>query len=298
MTSSPTVSVIMNCYNGEKYLREAVDSVLAQTYQDWEIVFWDNQSTDRSAEIFRGYGDPRLKYFYAPTHLPLYGARNHAIARATGAFLAFLDVDDWWLPEKLARQVPLFADPEVGIVCGNFWVSSERKNKRWIFHRRPIPRGWVLDDLLASYFPGLLTLVVRKSAIDTLSYPCDPRYHMIGDLDLVVRLSVRWKLDAVQDPIAVYRKHESNDSARHIGRHVNELRCWMQEMAGVGAIRASAGWRSAEDNLTYYDALLHLLGGDRATARRLLPQLSWGPLKARLALLVLSPDFLVRRLKN
>src|SRR5829696_2506866 len=108
--TGPLVSVIMNCFNGEKYLREAIDSVLAQSYTNWEIIFWDNQSTDDSARIVRSYRDPRLKYFYAPTHLPLYGARNHAIDRAAGELIAFLDVDDWWIPSKLEQQVPLFAD--------------------------------------------------------------------------------------------------------------------------------------------------------------------------------------------
>ena len=80
----PLVSVIMNCYDGEKYLTEAIDSVLAQTYQNWEIVFWDNQSTDRSAEIIKSYTDPRVKYFYAPKHTWLYEERNYAIEKASG----------------------------------------------------------------------------------------------------------------------------------------------------------------------------------------------------------------------
>ena len=68
MTSKPLVSILMNCYNGEKFLREAIESVLAQTYNNWELIFWDNQSTDRSAEIFKSYFDKRLKYFYALKH--------------------------------------------------------------------------------------------------------------------------------------------------------------------------------------------------------------------------------------
>ena len=77
MTETPMVSVIMNCFDGETYLPEALDSVLAQTFEDWEIVFWDNQSTDRSAEIFKSYADPRFRYWYAPDHTLLYEARNY-----------------------------------------------------------------------------------------------------------------------------------------------------------------------------------------------------------------------------
>ena len=80
----PLVSVIMNCYNGEKYIREAIDSVISQTYQNWEIIFWDNQSTDRSAEIVKGYNEPRIRYVYAQKHTLLYEARNYAIVESSG----------------------------------------------------------------------------------------------------------------------------------------------------------------------------------------------------------------------
>ena len=66
MKNQPLVSVIMNCYNGEEYLSHAINSVLNQTYKNWEIIFWDNQSTDKSAEIFKAYNDKRLKYYSAP----------------------------------------------------------------------------------------------------------------------------------------------------------------------------------------------------------------------------------------
>ena len=74
MTSKPLVSILMNCYNGEKFLREAIESIQSQTYHNWELIFWDNQSTDQSAEIFKSYVDRRLKYFYTealPIKIPV-----------------------------------------------------------------------------------------------------------------------------------------------------------------------------------------------------------------------------------
>jgi len=97
---NPKVSVIMNCYNGEKYLKEAIDSVYAQTYPDWEIVFWNNASTDRSAEIARGY-DMRLRYFEEEEKIPLGAARNRALEQTRCNFVAFLDWDDLCMPGKL-----------------------------------------------------------------------------------------------------------------------------------------------------------------------------------------------------
>jgi glycosyltransferase involved in cell wall biosynthesis len=298
MINQPLVTVVMNCYNGEKYLREAIDSVFAQTYANWEIIFWDNQSTDASAQIFKNYSDPRLKYHYAPAHTWLYEARNYAIQHANGEFLAFLDVDDWWSPEKLERQIPLFRDSEVGMACSNFWIVSERKNKSWARFNRPIPSGWVLDALLKEFFIGLLTLVVRRSAFDSLDYAFDPRYHVMGDSDLEVRLSTRWKLATVQEPLAYYRLHDANESAKHRERHVNEVENWLNEMGEISQISSSAAWQCARNSHTYLKALHCLLQGKRRSAFRKTGELPWGTQRLRLTLISLLPTALVRRLKN
>jgi glycosyltransferase involved in cell wall biosynthesis len=294
----PLVSVIMNCYNGEKYLSQAIDSVLTQTYRNWEIIFWDNQSTDRSAQIARSYSDTRLKYFYAPSHTGLYEARNYAVAKAQGEFLAFLDVDDWWLPDKLTRQIPLFADPQVGLACANYWVESERKRKRWLALRRPIPAGWALGELLRSYFIGLLTLVVRRSAFDSLDYPFDARFAIGGDRDLAIRLSMTWKLGSAPEPLAVYRLHGENQIVRNRRQIAEELSCWIGQMEKVESLRSLPEFRFVRHQLTYLNAMHGLLHGDRRSAYRLLPALPWSQMKLRLCIAVLMPVSLVRRLKN
>ena len=293
----PLVSVIMNCYNGETFLKEAIDSVLAQTYQNWEIVFWDNQSTDRSAQIFKSYGDARLRYFYAPAHTRLYQARNYAIEKASGEFIAFLDVDDRWLPSKLEKQIVLFSDAEAGLVCGNYWIESERTRKRWKWLKRPAPTGWVLNDLLKSYFVGLPTLVVRRSALASLDHPCDPRYHVIGDFDLVVRLSIRWKLDCVQEPVALYRVHDSNESLKHRARHPDELESWVGKMREVEAVRSSPNFPCVQSLITYLRAMNQVLEADKKGAYRRFHDLPWGGLKLKLLAALVLPTAVVRRLK-
>ena len=98
MEHSPLISIIINCFNGERFLREAIDSVIAQTYSNWELIFWDNQSTDSTANIVRSYHDDRIRYFYAPEHTSLGEARNLALEKANGVYIGFLDSDDKWLP--------------------------------------------------------------------------------------------------------------------------------------------------------------------------------------------------------
>ena len=99
--SNQLVSIIMNCYNGEKFLKEAINSVYNQKYQNWEIIFWDNQSTDKSKEIIETLKNDKVKYFYSKEHTNLGKARAEAINKASGDFIAFLDVDDLWDPEKI-----------------------------------------------------------------------------------------------------------------------------------------------------------------------------------------------------
>jgi glycosyltransferase involved in cell wall biosynthesis len=100
MNDAPLVSVIMNCYNSDRYLKEAIQSVIDQTYQNWEIVFWDNRSTDQSAIIVTSFNDSRIKYFLADEHTGLGKARNAALAKSTGEYVSFLDCDDIWFSDK------------------------------------------------------------------------------------------------------------------------------------------------------------------------------------------------------
>ena len=100
MRNKPLVSIIMNCYNGQKYLENSVRSVLKQTYRNWELIFWDNCSTDNSSKIIKKFKDKRIKYFRGNKLVNLYSARNLAVKKAKGIFVSFLDTDDWLIPSK------------------------------------------------------------------------------------------------------------------------------------------------------------------------------------------------------
>ena len=230
MPKEPLVSIIMNCYNGEKYLQVALDSVIKQTYQNWELIFWDNQSTDQSMELFKSYDDERLNYFYAPKHTLLYEARNCAIEKASGEFYAFLDVDDWWVPEKLGKQIPLFNDPEVGLVFGKYLISNATQTRTRLpyFCVFDLPNGYITNDLLGSYTVALLTIIVRKKAFESVT--CfDSRYHIIGDYDLSIKISLKWKFECLQEPIAYYRSHLESESHKKKERFIEELCMWYKE---------------------------------------------------------------------
>ena len=152
MTSS-LVSCIVPCFNGQPYLDEALSSILAQTHPKLEIIVVDDGSTDGSAAVVGCYGDA-VRYHRQDNRGPA-GACNQGLALATGAFIAFLEQDDLWLPEKTSRQLAaLDADPSVGYCVGhvqNFWIAELEHEARRYRDRpvmQPVP-GYVVQTLLA-----------------------------------------------------------------------------------------------------------------------------------------------------
>ena len=104
----PLITIIMSCYNGEKFISRSIKSILKQTYQNWELIFWDNNSIDLSKEELFKFKDKRIKYFKSNTTSLLSVSRENAIKKSSGDLIAFLDVDDEWLDEKLENTVSLF----------------------------------------------------------------------------------------------------------------------------------------------------------------------------------------------
>ena len=134
--TNPLVSVIVNCFNGEKYLSQTLQSILRQTYKNWEVIFWDNQSSDNSKFIFDEFNDKRFNYYLSDKHTTLYEARNNAINKSNGEILAFLDTDDWWDENKLEKQIVFFKDEKVGLVHTNFYLFYENGKKKKIFQKK------------------------------------------------------------------------------------------------------------------------------------------------------------------
>ena len=206
----PKVSVIMNCYNSEKYLKEAIDSVYTQTYQNWEIIFWDNASTDSSAEITRSYDD-KLKYFRGEKTVPLYAARNYALKEARGEYIAILDCDDLWLPTKLEEQIPVLEkNEEIGLVYSDAFLFNEKGKVKQSFESKEPFRGNIFSELLFCSFINTQTVVIRRNTLDGLDYWFDDRLTMVGDLDTYLRISYKWKVDYVDKPLARYRVHRES----------------------------------------------------------------------------------------
>ena len=186
----------------------------------------------------------------------------------------------------------------VGFACGNFIIESEKKGKNWPFFPSRVPEGRVLDTLLPWHYIGLLTLMARRSALDTLDYVFDPRYHVIGDLDLGVRMAAKWKLGVVQEPIAHYRIHGSNESDKHRARHIDEMRQWIADMSKDPVVSRSPSWPVVLHNFAFLQAMDRLLGGERAAAFGFSRGMPLNLRRLKLTVAMLLPLSVVRQLRD
>jgi len=225
----PLVSIIMNCYNGETYLKESINSILSQTYQNWELIFWDNRSKDKSAEIFKSYNDKRFKYYCANEHTSLYEARNLAIEKSKSDFISFLDTDDLWDKRKIEEQMKYFDNQEVGVVYSKYWLIKKNLYKKKINSKEKLPRGKIYDELIDNYNIGILTTIIRKKHYLKLNKKFDKRFSIIGDFDLFLRLSKICIFECSQIPFAFYRLHGKNLSNQNKNQEADEMDIWLNE---------------------------------------------------------------------
>lgn len=227
----PTVSVIMNCFNGSKYLKEAIESVYAQTYKDWEIIFWDNASTDNSAEIAKSY-DEKLRYFRGDKTVPLYAARNLALKEASGKYIGFLDCDDIWLPQKLELQVGLFdANDKIGMIYSDVEILEIDGSVRNIY--RTQPSGKIFRQLLRHYNLNLQTVMISRTALCSVGEWFDSALNHTGDTDLFLRIAHDWDVKYFPVVTARYREHGENLSLKFAENIPVEIEYIIGKLAGL-----------------------------------------------------------------
>ena len=234
MKSNYLVSIIMTCYNGEQYLKEAIESLVKQTYSNWELIFYDNNSSDSSANIIQSYEDKRIKYFKSDQLVNLGTIRKLAIEKCTGSFISFLDVDDYWSANKLEKQINKFKQNEnLDIVYSNYYVVTKEEVKK--IHKK-LFNGKCQKEIILSYVNGMpltawLTLMIKKTAISQLDYSFDTKLHISSDFDLIIRLSEFCNFDYVDDYLGFYRVHNFNESKKN-KKEIEELNYILSKYKG------------------------------------------------------------------
>ena len=211
----PRVSIIINVYNGEATLRETLESVFAQTISDWELIIWDDCSNDATAELISELSDPRLQLFTSSQNRGLGSSRKAALAQATGNWIAYVDQDDLWLPNKLAIQIAAAEkDPELGFVYGRavrFCPDGAMIDYDHCHEFRPLPEGDIFEELFVnSCFIAMSTVLFRRSAL-TAAVAAIPDYiDTCPDYFMYLAISRLYNVAAVQDVVCRYRVHSRN----------------------------------------------------------------------------------------
>jgi glycosyltransferase involved in cell wall biosynthesis len=223
---TPTVSVVLNCYNHEPYIGEAIESVLAQTWRDFELILIDNGSTDGSRQVMQSYDDQRIRLVLHDRNATLSSRLNEGVAAARGKFVAVLYSDDVFLPRKLERQLAMFDElsDDYGVVYAPALRFNQLTGQRWRYPSIGLS-GDLMPAILDRLYDGLIDMcspLTRRECL--VRYP----FHddLFADAEMVFfRIAMRWKFKFDPEPVVELREHDAN-----IGRVVQRNHDMMLEV--------------------------------------------------------------------
>jgi glycosyltransferase involved in cell wall biosynthesis len=204
MDLKPTVSVIIPTYNRAHLIGRAIQSVLKQTYQDFEVIVVDDGSIDNTEEVVKKIQENRVYYYKHDKNKGGSAARNTGISLAKGEYIAFQDSDDEWLPEKLEKQIGVFNNQtkNVGVVYTGFY-RIEGNNKTYIPSSKIEKKeGNIHDQLLKGNFITTQAMVVRKECFE-ITGGFDENLPRFQDWELVIRLSKYYQFKCIDEPLVV-----------------------------------------------------------------------------------------------
>ncbi len=214
----PQVSVVMPVYNGAKYIGEAIQSLIAQTCSDWELIIIDDGSTDATAQIALSISDPRINFAQQP-NAGAGAARNAGIARASGKYLAFLDADDLYLPTALESNIQfLDSNPEMGLVYSDgFYCDEKGKPFARLSDFRPSNvTGHVLETIVINPLLGAsCSALMRLKSVRQQELWFDSDVKITEDWDFFIRFAQSEQFGYNAQPTCLYRWHGENSTLRN-----------------------------------------------------------------------------------
>lgn len=207
---APSVSVVIAAYNAADFIGETLESVLAQTYPDYEIIVVDDGSMDRTADVLEQFGEA-VQYIHQENRGQP-AARNVGIRAARGRYIAFVDADDLWMPEKLERQMGLVEKENPAWVYADM-IAFESKTGRTAFRAgegNTLHEGNIFRPLLLGNFIASQPLVRRDVFDDVGYFNEDPATHNGEDWEMWLRIAAEYPVACVHEPLACYRLHPAS----------------------------------------------------------------------------------------
>jgi len=274
VTPAPRLSVILPVYNGEPWLREAIDSVLSQSFSDFELLAFNDGSTDGSAVILDSYSDPRLKVIHQ-ANAGLAVTLNRGVQMARGELIARQDADDISLPGRFERQCAWMDQHPAHVLIGgrSRILEGERETTRG--HAHPESNAQLqLLGLFDSYFVHSAVMFRRQSALDAGNYPIDPQRNPPEDFDLWSRLALRGKLANLPEEVLLYREVPGS-----ISRAKSDLISQRGHAIAVENVCRVLGMQAIP-------AICDLVSAMRLESHRLSSKVSWSDVQAQWTALV------------
>lgn len=272
----PIVSVVMSVHNGQDFLRDAVDSILQQTFTDIELLVADDASTDATRDILAGYSDPRVRLFFNESNRGLTRNLNRLIHEARGAYIARMDHDDVSLPHRLARQVAfLDRNPEVGLIGAAAEVINAHGQGIGVVYK-PENHGEIVAHFEHSNCIVHPTAMIRRSVLDQVGL-YDENYRYAQDYDLWLRICEISRAHNLPEILLRYRVHAGQLS---VGKVVEQ--CVYAHRSNLAARRRRLGIRKLTLQQRFRDSVFEWLGRPGSLASFYLGQLgNFGPLQTR-----------------
>jgi glycosyltransferase involved in cell wall biosynthesis len=211
---TPLVSIVMATKNYARFLPQAVESVLAQTYSDWELLIIDDGSTDDTPAVIQPFLSDRRVRFLRSDQLGQSRAKNLGIGLSRGEYIAFLDADDIWEPTKLTKQLAVFREhPDVGLVFTRRSLIDESDQPIVTSPTAAPPRGHVLPELVVQNFVCFSSVMVRREVLAHVGR-FDPQWDLAIDYDLWLRVAAHHHFDWVDEELVRYRTGHGNLSKK------------------------------------------------------------------------------------
>jgi glycosyltransferase involved in cell wall biosynthesis len=284
----PRVSILLTCYNHVGYLPACVEAVFAQTFTDFEVIAIDDGSKDGTREWLEACGKP-LRLIFNETNLGTYATLNVGLAAAQGEFVAVLNDDDLWAPEKLERQLALFdSHPKIGLVhTDGHFIDGEGKRMEGSPLGFEFPRTETGDVLLSLLYANKIiasAALVRRECFEKLG-GFNEAYFGSGDWEMWLRVAEAYEIGFVPEPLTFYRVHGENASHKldRIWRDDEMLRLWIKDRASQYAARGYGDdlRKALAHNAACLGTVQTLNGNARAGRRAYRESLSYEPLRLK-----------------
>ncbi|MCK4792141.1 MAG: glycosyltransferase family 2 protein [Desulfobacteraceae bacterium] len=241
------VSVIIPTYNRAHLIRRAIESVLNQTCQDFEIIVIDDGSIDDTKEVIESFNDERILYIRHNRNKGGAAARNTGIQAAKGEYIAFQDSDDEWLPEKLEKQIEHFTkcSDSVGVVYCSHHTQDDLSGRIWKAPLSDLRRGNVYNFLLNGWCPASTSFFLLARRIFEKSGIFDETLPSFQDYDLWIRVAKHYEFEFVGEPLVIKHEHSGSQVAKDLGPRIKGLALFLDKWGDV--IKKEAGVKPFND---------------------------------------------------